>query len=373
MEPQTKIKVCHLTSAHADGDVRIFHKECASLSSEGFETSLIVPNTESRKEKGVQIISFVSEHKSRRERMTKTVARVLEEAIKVDADVYHFHDPELLKIVKKLRQLGKKVVYDVHEDLPRQILSKHWIPKLLRKAISIYTEKYENRIAKKCDGIVTATPFIRDRFLKINKNTVDINNFPILEELLMDFEYMDKTEDLVCYVGGITKTRGIHEIVKSLNGKDYSLLLAGKFLEENLRDTVITYDGWGRVEELGFLDREGVKEVYKKAKVGLVTLHPIINYIDALPVKMFEYMAAGLPVVASDFPLWRSIVAGNKCGLLVDPLNANDVARAVEELIANPEQAKEMGLNGKKAVIEQYNWQIEKEKLIKFYNRLTKL
>ena len=100
--------------------------------------------------------------------MTKTVNQVLEHALKLNADIYHIHDPELLKIVKPLKRKGKKVVYDVHEDLPRQILSKHWIPGILRKLISITTEVYENRISKKCDYIITATPFIKNRFLTLS-------------------------------------------------------------------------------------------------------------------------------------------------------------------------------------------------------------
>ena len=191
------IKICHLTSAHPDGDVRIFHKECASLSNFGFNVSLIIPNTTSRVEKGVEIISFESKYKSRRERMTKTVKQVLEHALKHNADIYHIHDPELLKIVKVLKRKGKKVIYDVHEDLPRQILSKHWIPSLLRKLISITSEVYENRISKKCDYIITATPFIKNRFLKVNSNTIDVNNFPIIEELLIDYDYSLKKEKSV--------------------------------------------------------------------------------------------------------------------------------------------------------------------------------
>lgn len=366
------IKICHLTSAHPDGDVRIFHKQCVSLAEAGYETYLIVPNSKTRKEKGVNIISFESNYKSRKERMTKTVKQVLEHAIQVDADIYHFHDPELLKIVKSLQKLGKKVIYDVHEDLPRQILSKVWIVKPLRKVIAFFTEKYENKIAKKCNAVITATPFIMDRFLKVNPNTIDINNFPILGELLINFDYKEKQADNICYVGGITATRGIKELVSCLNQTNTKLFLAGKFLEENLRNDVIKMNGWEKVDELGFLNREEVKELYKKSKLGIVTLHPIINYIDSLPVKMFEYMAAGLPVISSNFPLWKSIVEINNCGICVDPMNPNAIAKAINYIIENPIEAEQMGENGKKLVLEKYNWDIEKNKLINFYSKLIK-
>lgn len=364
------MKICHLTSAHPDGDVRIFHKECVSLAKAGYAVSLIIPNTTSRIEKGVNIISFKSNYTSRRERMTKTVKEVLTHALKVNADVYHIHDPELLKIVKNLKRKGKKVVYDVHEDLPRQILSKHWIPKPVRKVISVITEVYENKIAKKCDGIISATPFIRDRFLSINSNTIDINNFPITEELLIDYDYSKKTENNICYVGGITKTRGIKELVTSISNIDCKLLLAGNFLEENLRDETTQLNGWKKVAEQGYLNRNEVKELYKKSKIGIVTLHPIINYIDSLPVKMFEYMAAGIPVIASDFSLWENIVETNNCGICVNPLKPAEIANAISYLLNNPEEAQIMGINGQKLIKEKYNWKIEEKKLLSFYNQL---
>lgn len=363
------VKICHLTSAHPDGDVRIFHKECVSLANAGHMVYLVIPNTTSRVEKGVEIVSFESNYTTRKERMTKTVQQVHEHALKIDADIYHLHDPELLKLVNPLKKAGKMVIYDVHEDLPRQILSKHWLPKPVRKIISVVAEIYENRVSKKCDGIITATPFIRKRFLKINSNTIDVNNYPIKEELMMDYDYNLKTEKAICYIGGITKTRGIEEIVRSVEDSDTTLLIGGSFLEEGLREKIVQLKGWKNVEELGFLNRTQVKEVYKRAKLGLVTLHPIINYIDALPVKMFEYMAAGLPVVASNFPLWKSIIESNECGICVDPMNPTEISQATNQILGDVEMAKKMGENGKKMIEEVYNWENEEEKLTTFYHQ----
>lgn len=367
------MKICHLTSAHPDGDVRIFHKECVSLAKAGFDVSLILPNTTSRIENGVNIISFESNYKSRKERMTKTVKEVLQYALALNADVYHLHDPELLKIVKVLKQKNKKIVYDVHEDLPRQILSKHWIPKPLRSITAFFTEIYENKIAKKCNGIITATPFIKERFIKINSNTIDINNFPIISELTTSTDYNEKNEPNICYVGGITKTRGIIELISSLPKTDCKLLLAGNFLEENLKDSITKLKGWEQVVEVGYLTRKDVKELYQKSKMGIVTLHPIINYIDSLPVKMFEYMAAGLPVIASNFPLWKTIIESNNCGICVNPLSTNEISTAINKIINTPSLAKKMGENGKKLVIEKYNWEIEEKKLIGFYQKLKEI
>tara|TARA_R110001592_G_scaffold163180_1_gene396918 strand:- start:1105 stop:2220 length:1116 start_codon:yes stop_codon:yes gene_type:complete len=367
---KSNIHICHLTSAHPDGDVRIFHKQCVSLAKFGYKVSLIIPNTLSRIEKGVNIISFNCDYNTKRERMTIAVNRVFEEAIKLNADIYQLHDPELLKISKKLKKRGKKVIYDVHEDLPRQIMSKHWIPKYLRKIISITAEYYENKIAYQLNGIITATPFIKNRFKKINQNTIDINNFPILNELFIEQKYYEKEENNICYVGGITKNRGVFELVSSLHNISVKLLLAGSFLENDIRTELVKKSTWKQVVELGFLNREEVKEVYKKSKIGMVTLHPIVNYIDSLPVKMFEYMAAGIPVIASNFTSWKTIIEKHNCGICIDPLNVSEISNALEKLLNNPDLAAEMGKNGQNLVLKNYNWEIEEKKLLAFYKTI---
>jgi len=363
------IKICHLTSAHPQHDVRILIKECSSLA-KYYNTCLVVVNGKDEVFNQVQISTVNFKFTSRIQRFTKVVNLVLKKAIEIDAEVYHIHDPELLRIVPHLKKHKKKVIYDVHEDLPRQILSKPWINIVLRKSIANVIEWYENKIASQCDGVITATPFIRDRFLLINKNTVDINNYPILDELLLDVDYESKEGNSICYVGGITKIRGIQEIVKSIETLDVALILAGDFLESGLKESVSKCSGWEKVREIGFVNREGVKEVYAKSKLGIVTLHPVINYIDALPVKMFEYMAAGLPVVASNFPLWKSIVEDNDCGICVDPLDPLEIKKCIDFLLQNPKKSKLMGEKGRSIVKEKFNWTIEEGKLINFYSNL---
>jgi glycosyltransferase involved in cell wall biosynthesis len=361
--------ICHITSVHSANDTRIFHKECKTLVNVGYAVTLVVQHETDEVINGVQI-KGIKAPKSRKERMLKTAKQVYKRVLECDADIYHFHDPELIPVGLKLKRKGKKVIYDVHEDVPRQILSKHWIPAPLRKIVSWVVEKTENYAAKRFDYIITATPYIRDRFLKINKHTVDVNNYPLLSELHIPEVNWDNKEQVVCYVGGIGQIRGINEMVESIGMTDYHLLLAGKFASSAERDIVINKTGWERVIELGHVNRSGVKEVLAKSMAGLVVLHPIINYIDALPVKMFEYMAAGIPAIASNFPLWREIVEGNNCGICVDPLNVNEIADAMNWIFNNPYEAMKMGENGRRAVENKYNWEQEAIKLRKIYEGL---
>ncbi|WP_419773854.1 glycosyltransferase family 4 protein [Halarcobacter sp.] len=369
-----EIKITHLTSAHPRYDTRIFVKMCSSLAKKNdYKISLVVADGKGNElNNRVNIIDVGEKVGGRFSRMTKTVKKVFEKAKALDSDIYHLHDPELIPIGLKLKKLGKKVIFDAHEDLPKQILGKHYLNFFIKQILSKGFEFYEKITCKKFDYIITATPYIKEKFLKINKNSIDINNFPITNELINNTPWSEK-KDKVCYVGGIAEVRGIKEIVKAMayTDKGVKLTLAGTFSESLVEKEVKSYNEWKKVEELGFLNRERVSSVYGASKAGLVTLHPIINYIDALPVKMFEYMAAGIPIISSNIKYWEKIISENNCGICVDPMDSKEIANAINYIIANPKEAQKMGQNGKKVILEKYNWNIEEEKLFKIYKELT--
>lgn len=363
-----KIKVVHLSSVHRDLDVRIFFKECSSLANleNQFDVHLVLPGVLERKENGVTIHSVPKIENSRLKRMWSTVNAVYKKAIELDANIYHLHDPELLRIALKLKRKGKKVIYDAHEDLPRQIIGKSYLK--YKRQMSLAFEKYENSIVKKLDAVVTATPFIRDRFLKINPKTVDINNYPLPSEidLLHSFE---KKENKVCFIGGISRIRGTYELIKALEFCNIKLDLAGE-IDDEFKEQLQMLKGWRQVNELGFIDRHTSLNVKKQSIAGVVTFLPLPNHINAQPNKIFEYMASGLPVIGSDFPLWRQIIEDNRCGICVNPNNPEEIGKAITYLVEHPLEAKEMGENGRRLVVEKYNWKVEEEKLLSLYKSL---
>ena len=364
--------ICHITTVHPERDTRIFYKECKSLASNGNKVTLLVVNGDSFEEDGVQVTSLPCKFKGRIQRFRKASKTAFKKALEINADIYHFHDPEFLVAASKLVKRGSKVIYDVHEDLPRQLLSKHYIPKYLRKPVSVFVEKLENRYARQMTGIVTATDFIRDRFLQFHNKVESIKNYPILPAISNESKLKANKNAEIVYVGSITNERGLTELIKALEltKTDIRLNLAGKYAPEEYRNELVKLGGWGKVNEIGFANRVKVRELFQKSFAGMVTLHPIINYLDALPVKMFEYMADKLPVIASDFHLWKEIVEGNNCGICVNPMDPEAIANAINWIYEHPDGAEEMGQNGLKAVHEIYNWAIEEKKLINFYNNL---
>lgn len=364
------MKIVVMTSVHPRYDTRIFIKECQTLAKH-YDVSLVVADGKGDEIKnGVHIYDAGLRESSRIKRGTQTVKAIYEKALSLNGDIYHFHDPELLKTVSKLKKHGKKVIYDVHEDVEVDILTKEWIPKSLRKFISKSFWMYECKQAKKVDAVLTATPYICDKFKKINPNTIDINNYPILSELYSEKLDWSMKKDQVCYVGGLSVVRGIKEIVIAANALGLIRLVIGGQFDTHVLEQEVKSESSVNVQYLGFLDRPQVAETYKNSVAGLVTLHPILNYLDSLPVKMFEYMSAGIPVIASNFPLWRDIIEGNQCGLCVDPLDPQQIATAIATLVQDKALAQQLGDNGRRAVEEKYNWSIEAEKLLSLYRGL---
>ncbi len=365
------MNICHISTVHDRNDVRIFLKECNSLAAAGNNVFLVVSDGKNDEiENGIRILNVGSKPKNRLFRMLVVSVYAYVAAVKTGADIYHLHDPELIVVGLVLKLKGERVIYDVHEDLPRQILSKKWISPYFRKSISCVMELIENFFAKRFDAIVTATPFIRQRFVKINKNTINVNNYPILKEIPFCGDW-NTGRDKLCYVGSITRTRGIVELIRAIELVNIKLVLAGKFSELGIEQEVRTLKGWKNVEYLGYVSRDKIRDILNTSCAGVVTLHPVENYIDSLPIKMFEYMAAGLPVIASNFPIWKNIIDSNNVGKCVDPMNPRAISSAIEFFINNKHEAQAMGRKGRKLVEGYYNWENEETKLIDLYNKLV--
>lgn len=360
-----------MTSVHSAMDHRIFRKECRSLARAGFDVTVIGPHPQDAVEELVRIKS-VKKHTSKLARMTRTVWNVLREAQKSNADIYHFHDPELIPVGLILRSRGRRVIYDVHEDFPRDILFKAYLPRWSRRFLGWLMELLEAAACKRFSAIVCVTPAISERLQSANSMTVTVYNYPYPQELISENSSPWESRQLAAaYVGTITPQRGILEMVQAISylpdSLGATLEIAGDIVPEEVRKL----PGWSRVRFHGALDQLSTYRLLRNARVGLICMHPIQTFVDCMPVKIFEYMGAGLPVIASDFPLWREMLSGIDCALFVDPLDPRQIARAIEYLLTNPEQAEEMGRRGQAAVAKQFNWDTQARKLVNLYSTLA--
>jgi glycosyltransferase involved in cell wall biosynthesis len=365
------IKVCHMTSAHRSDDTRIFHKECVSLSKAGYEVYLVA-NGDTIYHNGVHVVGIGDFPKSRIERMTQTTRRIYSTAIELDADIYHFHDPELLPYGLKLKKRGKKVIFDSHEDYLSTILDKTWIPKMLRPLVEKIYKLYEGYICSKLDGIVVCYHWTEERLIKHCANTKMILNYPIINQM-REIPAGNTVKRAISFAGNISEQWCHKEILHALNlVADVRYELAGKLvgkygveLKEMIEWKYVNYHGQIPMEEV-------FDEVYANSSIGVALLDYISQCKGTIGnlsnTKFFEYMYMGLPLVCTDFILWQQIIDEEKCGICVCPHNEEEIANAINYLLNNPEITREMGENGRKAIMNKYNWEREESKLLELYS-----
>lgn len=371
------MKVVVLTTVHPRDDNRVFHKEIPVLASIAGCSVLAVVADGLGEEKRVDcVVHDVGKPGNRLSRFLLSSWKAFFAARRLKADVVHFHDPELMFVGVLLAVTGVKVVFDVHENVPEDIKDKYWIPGWLRGTISGFYKLIESICVRFFSAIVGATPDICERYSK--STCVLLQNLPRLEEFSFVDEDNGKPErgrSSIAYLGAITRIRGVDNIVKSLgmlDGKEPVVFkIAGFFQESGHKEELEAWPEWSSVNFVGKVSRDEVGDFLRSASAGLVTFLPANNHINAQPNKLFEYMAAGIPVIASDFPLWRELIQRYDCGYLVDPESPESIAGAIKQVMDNPEEAKMKGLNGQRAIRSELNWEVESKGLVQLYQRFN--
>ena len=371
---QATVSVVKLATAnHSPFDTRIFHKEAKTLVEAGYSVTLIVPRDDTNQSETVEdiIIIPVRHPKGGREKLFITPLRILWQALRMPRHaIMHIHDSELLMIGLVLRLLSRKVVYDAHEDTPLQISYQHWIPRWFKPIYANFYFLLEKLAGWSFQHIIVAEPIIQ-RYFPPHKTTL-LRNFPMVAPFQAAAQHPVPRQHQVVYVGSITEVRGFREMVAACERAHqdlaFTFVLAGTFYPASLQAAIehtnsVRYVGRVSLSELVTLNFE--------SKVGLIIPHPVERYQTNYPVKLFEYMAAGLPVVASVFGEATAFVEECRGGLLVNPLDVEAIAGAVRYLLTHEAEATAMGQRGQQMVFDRYNWEAERQKLLALYAQLA--
>ena len=378
--------VCVFTSAHDATDSRVVSREAVSIAEAGYDVTYYTPAGESDPD-GVDVVNYADTDGDfsvpsigTRLRWAFEIGRIL---IGTDYDVYHFHDVELLPVGVALTvATDGAVIYDVHENVADVLEHKDIFPEPIRPALASLASAGELVLSRFVDEIVVASPDIADRFKGYDPTIV--TNYPQrrwAEETDIDekTDRMEPDEAQFVYCGLLSEDRGIITLIDAVgripDAYDASLVLGGKYAsteeEERIKRRAAASD---RLETVGWLPTlEDVIDLFRRSDVGMMCFHPDPNKTNAMhrSNKLFQYMAAGLPIVVSDIGGWPDLISEVGCGLATDPEDPDAVAEAMIELLEDPERRAEFAENGHRAALEQFNWDVQRERLVGLYDRLT--
>jgi len=369
-------KVCIITTVHHPFDTRIFHKEAITLAKTGYEVTLIAQHDKDEVVDDINIIAL-QKPKNRFCRIFLLGWKAYKLALKQNADVYHFHDPEFLPWANRLKKKTKaKVIYDVHEDYITSIKQKKYIPFIFRGLISKIFDYLEKSYSKEFVKIL-AEKYYQKRFT----NGYTILNYPVLSEKpeqRKEYNLNIDEENAVIYTGNVSIDRGAliyPELVKLI--PNLHLYLVGRCdsrITDKIYNIAENSKEFIHIDGEGFIPFEKIISYYigKNWLAGLAIFPYSEHYYQKELTKFFEYMNFGIPILASNFPVWRDLIEKNECGICVNPFNYKEISNAIEYIVNNPDKAKNMGENGQKLVREKYNWENESKNLLKIYDNLNK-
>lgn len=365
-------KVCHLTNVHNSKDTRIFYKECTSLAAAGYETYLVAQG-ECRKENGVRVIGIGNVPAGRLQRMTSFAKAVYEKALGLDCDIYHLHDPELLPYGLKLKKHGKKVIFDSHENTLEQMLEKEWIPYIARPLVSFIYKQYAVWALRQYDYLIAVTPHIVNQLKSINPNTIMITNYPKLIEYWPNSN--KKNTMKLCFTGGVDRQWSHDLIVDSLKYvESVEYELCGP-ISKGFYNQLKNNAGWEKVNFHGTVSLADSLRIQQNSDVGMALLRPSRNTDNMKGTlgntKLFEYMMARIPIICTSFDLWNVIVDRWNCGICVPPDDEKKLLEAINFFKNHPNEAQQMGENGRKAVEQEFNWRTQEKKLLELYSELA--
>lgn len=371
-----KLKICHVISGYYRNDPRVFQRQCKSLQSFGFEVCLLT-NDGGPEEfiDGIKVHVCEKYWSNRLKVLLFAKSQFINEALKLGAVIYQLHSPELISLGKELKKNGKIVIYDAHEDLPRHILEKNWLPKPIRNPLSKLVNFYIKRVLSYYDAIITPHQHVVDDLKQINNSTILITNFAkVLSKFSVSKEDYFKRENIVCYSGTVYRHSNQLTILDAINNIDNIKYSIAGYISPDYDAAISSHNAYKKINFVGRLPWEQLRNFYLSARIGLVIIDYKMNLGGKRGTfavnKMFEYMEAGLPFICTDYELWKEVVEKYECGICVEPGNMEQIRNAITFLLDNPNIAYQMGQNGRNAVLEKYNWGTQEIKYLEIFRRL---
>ena len=376
------LKICVFTTVHRPFDVRVFHRECRTLADAGFDVTLLVHADFSfRLEQGVKV-KGIPRPKNRLFRLL-SIFRFAWQCLREEADVYHFHDLELLPAGVLIKWLTRKrVVYDCHENYPEAAYERAWYPEWFKPWLSRFIAFFEPLLAGRLDRVICVVPDQIERFEQKGVATLLLRNLPRLEVFEGAVQKHPPKEDRIIYVGGLSIVRGAMLMVEMMaelqkTHPSTRLLWLGPFnepfVEHEVKARIREMGLEAKIEHIPFVPHQEVPDYIVRSRVGLIPWQPNQQTMRMVfPNKVFEYMACALPVVASDLPSLRFIFGRSESGVLVKADDAVAHAQAVRELLDHPDRAQAMGTKGRAFVLNHYNWDVEAGKLLDLYHSFAR-
>lgn len=373
------MRVTHISIIHRPFDTRIFHKECRAMVQDGYEVHLVVGGSPAAQIDGVHLHAVAGDpSRPPLRRQWKRQLRATWWAFRLRPSIFHLHDPHLIPLGVLLKLTGARVVYDVHEDYPAHGLTKLVGHPLRGRLKAAMWSALEWLAGVMLDRFVCASPDLARKFPAAR--TTVVSNLPLREafppaESDRAPEPYAQRPNTVVYTGNITPVRGFWELVRAVellpDELECRLRLIGYFHPARLVDAVRARDAWRSIDAMPWLPHPVLLRELLRVRVGLVLLHPLPNHGDPMRNnKLFEYMAAGLPVIVSDIPNWRAMVRDVGCGLVVDPRDPAAIAAAIQHLLEHPGDAEAMGRRGQAAVQARFNWDGDAARLLALYRGL---
>jgi glycosyltransferase involved in cell wall biosynthesis len=360
-------RIVHVSTAHPAMDNRILRKECASLAEAGYDVHLLAQADADDEVDGVHIRAL-PKYMTRPRRMLLGPIAAWRALVRLRPGIVHVHDPELIPMAIVWRLLRRTpTIYDSHEDLAKQVMSKPYVKQWLRPAFVRSARALEAAADHFLDAIVAATPSIARNYS--HAPVAVVQNFPWAREF-DGAAPLDPGCRNVAYVGGIAESRGALEMLEAVERSTVGarLLLAGPLMSRSLNSEVTRR---AAVDYLGTLPAAEVPAVIGSAAAGLVLFHPLPNNLEAQPTKLFEYMAAGRPFIASNFPAWRRLVGYADCGLFIDPQDVDELRDAIDLLLTQPATSAAMGERGRAAFEERFSFESQVPDLVGLIARLV--